>query len=56
MDHAPVHKAEGIKSLIEETGAKLIYLPPYSPEFNPIELAWNKIKQFLRKQKSQNCR
>ena len=52
MDNAPVHKVEGIKALIEKTGAKLIYLPPYSPELNPIELAWNKIKQFLRKQKA----
>ena len=52
MDNAPVHKVEGIKALIEKAGATLIYLPAYSPEFNPIELAWNKIKQFLRKQKA----
>ncbi len=52
MDNASVHKNEAVKTLIEATGATLWYLPPYSPELNPIELAWNKIKQFLRKQKA----
>ena len=52
MDNASVHKNEDIRTLIEATGAKLLYLPPYSPELNPIELAWNKIKQFLRTQKA----
>jgi len=51
MDNAPAHKVESVKILIEKTGAKLLYLPPYSPELNPIELVWNKIKQFLRKQR-----
>jgi transposase len=52
MDNAPVHKNDEVKTLIEATGATLLYLPPYSPELNPIELAWNKIKQLLRKQKA----
>lgn len=52
MDNASVHKNEEVRNLIEATGAKLLYLPPYSPELNPIELAWNKIKQFLRQQKA----
>lgn len=52
MDNASVHKQDDIRNLIEATGAKLLYLPPYSPELNPIELAWNKIKHFLRKQKA----
>ena len=52
MDNARVHKVKGVKELIENVGAKIIYLPPYSPEFNPIELAWNTIKQFLRKQQA----
>ncbi|OQK18626.1 hypothetical protein AU255_12685 [Methyloprofundus sedimenti] len=51
MDNASVHKVDEIKDLIQKTGAKLIYLPPYSPDLNPIELAWNKIKQYLRKQR-----
>lgn len=52
MDNAPVHKNDQVRTLIEATGAKLLYLPPYSPELNPIELAWNKIKHFLRQQKA----
>ncbi len=51
MDNASVHKVDEVKDLIQKTGAKLIYLPPYSPDLNPIELAWNKIKQYLRKQR-----
>ena len=49
IDNASIHKSEEVKTLIERTGAKLIYLPPYHPELNPIELAWNKIKLYLRK-------
>lgn len=52
MDNARVHKVEGVKELIESTGAKIIYLPPYSPELNAIELSWNKIKRCLKKQKA----
>ena len=52
MDNASAHKVQGVAELIEATGAKLLYLPPYSPELNPIELAWNKIKGFLRQQKA----
>ena len=49
MDNVPFHKAEKIKHMIETTGAKLIYSPPYSPEFNPIEEMWSKVKSFLRR-------
>ena len=52
MDNASVHKNDDIRNLIEATGAKLLFLPPYSPEMNPIELACNKIKLFLRQQKA----
>jgi transposase len=52
MDNASVHKNDDIRHFIEVTGAKLLYLRAYSPELNPIELAWNKLKQFLRKQKA----
>jgi transposase len=48
MDNLQPHKAAGVKQIIESTGARLIYLPPYSPDFNPIEPAWSKIKQHLR--------
>lgn len=48
-DNAKAHKVGGVKELIESKGAKLIYLPPYSPELSPIELCWSKIKQFLKK-------
>ncbi len=48
MDNYSIHKGEKIRSLIEGVGAKLIYLPTYSPEFNPIENCWSKLKSLLR--------
>ncbi len=48
MDNCSIHKGENIRAMIEETGAKLIYLPTYSPEFNPIEHCWSKLKNILR--------
>ena len=50
MDNLPAHK--GVRRRIEATGAELLYLPPYSPDFNPIEQAWSKIKQQLRSAKA----
>ncbi len=52
MDNLAAHKVAGIKELIEASGAKLIYLPPYSPDLNPIEKCWSKIKTSLRKAKA----
>lgn len=49
MDNLPVHKVAGVAAAIEAAGATLIYLPKYSPDFNPIELAFSKIKAHLRK-------
>jgi transposase len=49
MDNVGFHKSEKVIALIEETGAKCIYLPPYHPELNPIEEMWSKIKTILRK-------
>ena len=49
MDNLPSHKVAGIREAIEATGAMLIYLPPYSPDLNPIEKAFAKIKALLRK-------
>lgn len=49
MDNLRTHKVEGIRRAIEAKGATLLYLPPYSPDFNPIEQAFSKLKAFLRK-------
>ena len=51
-DNLSPHKAAGIRQMIEEVGAQLWYLPPYSPDFNPIEPMWSKIKAWLRKVKA----
>ena len=48
MDNLSVHKMSGVRKSIEEAGAILIYLPPYSPDLNPIELCWSKLKSLLR--------
>ena len=44
-----MHKVAGVEQAIEATGATLIYLPPYSPDLNPIEIALSKFKAHLRK-------
>jgi transposase len=49
MDNLTAHKGERIKELIEERSCELLYLPPYSPDLNPIEEAFSKIKGILRK-------
>jgi transposase len=49
MDNLPVHKAAGAQEAIEAAGAELRYLPPYSPDLNPIEMAFSKLKALLRK-------
>ena len=48
MDNLSAHKADGVRAWIETRGATLLYLPPYSPDLNPIEKAWGKLKQLLR--------
>ena len=48
MDNFSSHKVEGIREAIEVTGARLLYLPSYSPDFSPIENCWSKIKERLR--------
>jgi len=52
MDNLPAHKVEGVREKIEARGARLLYLPPYSPDFNPIEQIWAKVKQGLRSAKA----
>jgi transposase len=49
MDNLAAHKVQGVRQTIEATGAKLLYLPPYSPDLNPIELFFAKLKARLRK-------
>ena len=49
MDNLPAHKVTGVRKAIEDVGATLVYLPPYSPDFNPIEMAFSKFKAILRK-------
>ena len=48
MDNLAAHKVDGVRELIEATGAELRDLPPYSPDFNPIEPCWSVVKQHLR--------
>ncbi|WP_157861315.1 IS630 family transposase [Rippkaea orientalis] len=52
MDNARIHLGKMVKEAIEEAGAKVIYLSPYSPEFSPIENFWSKVKAILRKLKA----
>lgn len=48
LDNLATHKIRGVREAIEAASARLLYLPPYSPDFNPIEPMWSKIKQILR--------
>lgn len=49
LDNVGAHKRREVRALIEATGAQLVYLPAYSPDFNPIELAFSKLKAILRR-------
>lgn len=49
MDNLSSHKGPKVREIIEAAGARLLYLPPYSPDFNPIEMAFAKLKALLRK-------
>lgn len=48
MDNLPAHKATAVREAIESVGARVEFLSPYSPDFNPIENCWSKVKEFLR--------
>jgi transposase len=54
MDNLSAHKVAGVRELIQATGAELRYLPPYSPDFNPIEKCWSQVKQRLRASKARS--
>ena len=47
-DNLPAHKVAGLAARVEARGARPLYLPPYSPDFNPIERAFSKLKTWLR--------
>ncbi len=49
LDRLNAHKSDRTRELVEAKGANLVYLPAYSPDFNPIEHAWSKLKALLRK-------
>jgi transposase len=54
MDNLGSHKVDGVREAIEKAGAEVLYLPPYSPDLNPIEKAWAKFKQLLRSAKARS--
>jgi len=53
MDNLSSHKVQGVSERIHAKGAELLYLPPDSPDLNPIEKAWSKLKEILRAAKAQ---
>lgn len=48
LDNLGAHRSEGARKIVESCGASLLFLPPYSPDLNPIELAWSKVKTLVR--------
>ena len=54
MDNALIHHVEGVKEIINEVGALLLYLPPYSPDFNPIEELFSKLKFMIKHYEKQS--
>ncbi len=54
MDNLSAHKVDGVRARLAAAGAELLYLPPYSPDLNPIEKAWAKLKTMLRSAKSRS--
>ena len=54
LDNCTAHKVAGVKEAIEACGAKVLYLPPYSPDLNPVEMLWSKVKSILRREKARS--
>jgi transposase/uncharacterized protein YnzC (UPF0291/DUF896 family) len=54
LDNLPAHKVQGVRAAVEAAGARLVYLSPYSPDFNPIENCWSKLKEYLRSVAARN--
>lgn len=55
-DNLKAHYADGVREAIEEAGAQVVFLPPYSPELNPIEPMWSKLKSLLRREEARTLR
>ena len=55
MDNMRTHRVKEVQTLLQETGMILLYLPAYSPDLNPIENMWSKVKAILRKLKIRSC-
>lgn len=55
MDNLSSHKVDGVRQRFQTCKAELLYLPPYSPDLNPIEKAWSKLKQILRQAKARTA-
>lgn len=55
LDNLAVHKVPGLDEIAAAYGVRLLYLPPYSPDFNPIELAFSKLKTWLRTAQARTC-
>jgi transposase len=55
LDNLSAHRVAGVEHTVEARGAKLLFLPPYSPDLNPIEKAWSKFKQSLRSAKARTA-
>jgi transposase len=55
LDNLSAHKVAGLEALVQARGARLVYLPPYSADFNPIEWAWSKVKAHLRRLKARTA-
>ena len=51
LDNLGAHRMAAVKRAVEDAGASVLFLPPYSPDLNPIELAWSKVKAIIRKLK-----
>lgn len=49
LDNAAIHRSKGVKDMVEARGARILFLPPYTPEWNPIEMMWSKMKAILRR-------
>jgi transposase len=54
MDNLSPHKSIQTLQLIEQVGARVLFLPPYSPDLNPIEKMWSKLKEFLRSREARS--
>jgi len=55
LDNLAAHRIAGVAETLTEVGATLRYLPPYSPDYNPMELAWSKVKTLLRSRAARTC-